>query len=66
MILDSYKCINLILGVLFLIYRIQTNMYKDDNHKPEMVLVITDFEALCVFTYLAGNFLYNGVVFMIL
>ena len=24
-------------------------MYKDDNHKPEMALALTDFEALCGF-----------------
>lgn len=25
------------------------NLYKDDNHKPEMALAITQFEALCGF-----------------
>lgn len=24
-------------------------MYKDDNHKPEMALALTEFEALCEF-----------------
>ncbi len=24
-------------------------MYKDANHKPEMALAVTDFEALCGF-----------------
>ncbi len=24
-------------------------MYKDDNHKPEMAIALTDFEALCGF-----------------
>jgi Phosphomannose isomerase type I len=24
-------------------------VYKDDNHKPEMALAVTDFEALCGF-----------------
>ena len=24
-------------------------VYKDDNHKPEMALALTDFEALCGF-----------------
>ncbi|WOH07639.1 hypothetical protein DCAR_0727072 [Daucus carota subsp. sativus] len=33
-----------------LLHRTQPDMYKDDNHKPEMVLAITDFEALCGFT----------------
>ena len=27
----------------------QTRNYKDPNHKPEMILAITDFEALCGF-----------------
>ena len=25
------------------------DVYKDDNHKPEMALAITEFEALCGF-----------------
>jgi mannose-6-phosphate isomerase len=25
------------------------NVYKDDNHKPEMALALTDFETLCSF-----------------
>ncbi|WOH00290.1 hypothetical protein DCAR_0519649 [Daucus carota subsp. sativus] len=33
-----------------ILHRTQPDMYKDDNHKPEMVLAITDFEALCGFT----------------
>ncbi|KAL8123882.1 hypothetical protein AgCh_011761 [Apium graveolens] len=33
-----------------MLYKTQPNVYKDDNHKPEMVLAITDFEALCGFT----------------
>ncbi len=24
-------------------------VYKDDNHKPEMAIALTDFEALCGF-----------------
>ena len=24
-------------------------MYKDDNHKPEMAIALSDFEALCGF-----------------
>merc|ERR1719191_2603139 len=27
----------------------QPDMYKDDNHKPEMAVAITPFEALCSF-----------------
>lgn len=33
-------------GVL---HKLQPNLYKDDNHKPEMALAITEFEALCGF-----------------
>lgn len=29
--------------------------YKDDNHKPEMILALTDFEALCGFRPVAGT-----------
>lgn len=29
------------------------NIYKDPNHKPEMVIAVTDFEALCGFRTLA-------------
>jgi mannose-6-phosphate isomerase len=29
--------------------------YKDDNHKPEMILALTDFEALCGFRPAAGS-----------
>ncbi|KAJ8761184.1 hypothetical protein K2173_001240 [Erythroxylum novogranatense] len=32
-----------------LLHKLQPNVYKDDNHKPEMALAITDFEALCGF-----------------
>lgn len=27
----------------------QPSIYKDDNHKPEMALALTGFEALCGF-----------------
>ncbi|KAA8547795.1 hypothetical protein F0562_004224 [Nyssa sinensis] len=33
-------------GVL---HKAQPNIYKDDNHKPEMALALTEFEALCGF-----------------
>lgn len=47
-----------------LLHRTQPDMYKDDNHKPEMVLAITDFEALCGFTDLEVTFsFYDGVDF---
>lgn len=31
------------------LHRAQPNLYKDDNHKPEMALATTKFEALCGF-----------------
>lgn len=31
------------------LHKSQPNIYKDDNHKPEMALAITEFEALCGF-----------------
>ena len=31
----------------YLAYHLQ--VYKDDNHKPEMAIALTDFEALCGF-----------------
>ncbi|KAJ0651663.1 putative mannose-6-phosphate isomerase [Helianthus annuus] len=32
-----------------LLHKLQPNTYKDSNHKPEMALALTDFEALCGF-----------------
>ncbi|CAN4079964.1 unnamed protein product [Withania somnifera] len=32
-----------------LLHKEQPLVYKDDNHKPEMALALTDFEALCGF-----------------
>ncbi|KAJ4825601.1 Mannose-6-phosphate isomerase [Turnera subulata] len=32
-----------------ILHKLQPNEYKDDNHKPEMALAITEFEALCGF-----------------
>nr|AAX31279.1 phosphomannose isomerase [Cyamopsis tetragonoloba] len=31
------------------LHKLQPNLYKDGNHKPEMALAMTDFEALCGF-----------------
>ncbi|XP_015881334.3 mannose-6-phosphate isomerase 1 [Ziziphus jujuba] len=31
------------------LHKLHPNLYKDDNHKPEMALAITHFEALCGF-----------------
>lgn len=47
-----------------MLHRMQPNVYKDDNHKPEMMLAVTNFQALCVFTHPAGNIFYNGAVFI--
>lgn len=30
-------------------HKARPDVYKDDNHKPEMALAITEFEALCGF-----------------
>ncbi|KAJ8567467.1 hypothetical protein K7X08_019675 [Anisodus acutangulus] len=35
-----------------LLHKEQPLVYKDDNHKPEMALALTEFEALCGFTSL--------------
>ncbi|KAK4490564.1 hypothetical protein RD792_001246 [Penstemon davidsonii] len=32
-----------------LLHKQQPGVYKDDNHKPEMALALTEFEALCSF-----------------
>ncbi|XP_024982926.1 mannose-6-phosphate isomerase 1-like isoform X2 [Cynara cardunculus var. scolymus] len=32
-----------------LLHTLKSNVYKDANHKPEMVLALTEFEALCGF-----------------
>lgn len=31
------------------LHKLRPSVYKDDNHKPEMALAITKFEALCGF-----------------
>lgn len=31
------------------LHKEQPEVYKDDNHKPEMALALTNFEALCGF-----------------
>ncbi|KAI5559241.1 hypothetical protein BDE02_17G096900 [Populus trichocarpa] len=31
------------------LHKLHPNLYKDDNHKPEMALAVTEFEALCSF-----------------
>lgn len=32
-----------------ILHKQQPEVYKDDNHKPEMALALTEFEALCGF-----------------
>ncbi|XP_050230583.1 mannose-6-phosphate isomerase 1 [Mercurialis annua] len=32
-----------------MLHKLHPDVYKDDNHKPEMALAITEFEALCGF-----------------
>ncbi|KAF2282698.1 hypothetical protein GH714_043695 [Hevea brasiliensis] len=32
-----------------MLHKLQPDVYKDDNHKPEMALAITEFEVLCGF-----------------
>ncbi|KAK9105775.1 hypothetical protein Scep_022619 [Stephania cephalantha] len=34
------------------LHKLNPDIYKDDNHKPEMALAITEFEALCGFVSL--------------
>ncbi|GAB2288864.1 Mannose-6-phosphate isomerase [Dionaea muscipula] len=36
-------------GLASRLHESQPDVYKDDNHKPEMALAITEFEALCGF-----------------
>ncbi|KAJ6861301.1 mannose-6-phosphate isomerase 1-like [Populus alba x Populus x berolinensis] len=31
------------------LHKLHPNIYRDDNHKPEMALAVTEFEALCSF-----------------
>lgn len=45
-----------------ILHKSQPDVYKDDNHKPEMVLAVSEFEALCGFitlevTYLSSVFI---------
>lgn len=37
-------------------HKAHPNLYKDDNHKPEMALAYTQFEALCGFIPLQVSF----------
>lgn len=32
-----------------MLHKLYPNVYRDDNHKPEMALALTEFEALCGF-----------------
>lgn len=42
-----------------ILHELQPNIYKDGNHKPEMVLALTDFEALYGFIGLKVIYLSN-------
>ncbi|GFP97420.1 mannose-6-phosphate isomerase 2 [Phtheirospermum japonicum] len=39
-------------GLAEILHKQQPGMYKDDNHKPEMALALTEYEALCGFVSL--------------
>ncbi|KAK2986798.1 hypothetical protein RJ640_011023 [Escallonia rubra] len=41
------------------LHKLQPNVYKDDNHKPEMVLALTEFEALCGFIRLEVAYMWR-------
>lgn len=36
-------------GSISNLFKVVPQVYKDDNHKPEMAIALTDFEALCGF-----------------
>lgn len=40
-----------------LLHKFMPSAYKDDNHKPEMALAITHFQALCGFVTLEVHIL---------
>ncbi|CAJ2634825.1 unnamed protein product [Trifolium pratense] len=39
-----------------MLHKLHPDVYKDGNHKPEMALAMTDFEALCGFITLKKRF----------
>lgn len=41
------------------LHKLLPNVYKDDNHKPEMALAITEFEALCSFISLQVSYQFS-------
>ena len=40
------------------LHKLQPDLYKDGNHKPEMALAMTEFEALCRFITLKVTFFF--------
>ena len=40
-----------------LLHKVEPKVYRDPNHKPEMALAITEFEALCGFISGEVNYL---------
>lgn len=42
------------------LHKLQPDAYKDGNHKPEMALAMTEFEALCGFITLKVLFITRG------
>lgn len=50
------------------LHKLHPDLYKDGNHKPEMALALTNFEALCGFITLKVLLLYSSgsiVVFIL-
>ena len=39
------------------LHKLHPDLYKDDNHKPEMALAMSEFEALCGFISLEVLFI---------
>lgn len=48
------------------LHKLRPDVFKDDNHKPEMVLALTDFEALCGFISLEVTFLSASMDYLII
>lgn len=46
-----------------MLHKLHPDVYKDGNHKPEMALAMTDFEALCGFITLKVVFNYSVVFY---
>lgn len=44
------------------LHKLQPDVYKDANHKPEMTLAITEFKALCGFISLEVTYLSLAII----